>query len=68
MNKAKDKVVADVRKIREEVWEEYQRDPIAFNKQSEQLRKKLNLKKSNLKPIAKSLQEIKDRKNRKKSA
>lgn len=68
MKKTKDKVVADVRKVREEVWKEYQRNPVAFNESSEQIRKRLRLKKSRLRPVATTLQEIRERKLRKKIA
>lgn len=68
MKKIKDKVVADVRRAREDVWKDYQRDPVAFNQQSEQIRKRLHLKRSKLKPIATTLQEIRERKLRKKIA
>ena len=68
MKTIKDKVVVDVRRVREEVWKEYQRDPVAFNEEAEKIRKKLHLRRSKLKPIAASLQEIKERKFFKKSA
>ncbi len=68
MKRTKDKIVSDVRQAREEVWKDYQRDPTAFNQQSEEIRKRLHLKRSKLKPVATTLQEIRERKLRKKIA
>ena len=68
MKKSKDKVVAEVRQVREDLWLDYQSDPAAFNLRSEQIRKQLRLKRSRLKPIAKTLQELKDRRASKRTA
>jgi len=68
MKKIKDQIVAGIRKAREEVLKEYQRDPIAFKESSEEMCIKLHLRRSKLKPIAKSLREIREKKLRKKIA
>lgn len=68
MKKMKDKVVAEIRRAREEVWKDYQRDPTAFKAHSEQIRKELHLKRSKLRPVAGTLREILERKARRKSA
>ena len=60
--------MAEVRRAREEVWKEYQRDPEAFRVDSEKIRKELGLRRSKLKPIAGSLMEIREQKRRRRAA